>query len=139
MGNEKIKLTDSVTDIVTKMSDGNIGALTIIMQILSETDKIDPDNMLGGLGVVLILDTYGIYGTDIYILNNDICDRNLAKMLAVLRATQMGMFDSITLKNACHRQDRSGKDIIPVEELYLKVKERLPDFDIESDQKTYNV
>ncbi len=87
--------------------------------------------MLGGLGAVLSLDSFGIYGSDIYILHNDICDRNLARMLAVLRATQLGMFDSNILKDACHRQDRSGKDIVPVEELYVNVKKRLPNFDKE--------
>ena len=51
------------------------------------------------------------------------------KTLAVLRATQLGFFDNRTLKDACHRQDRSGKSMIPVDELLLKVKERLPNFD----------
>lgn len=128
MGNEKIKLTDSTMDVVVKMSEGNPGAMNVIMQML-QPNNIDPDNAMGGLGAILLMDTYGIYGTDIYILNNDICDRSLPKTLAVLRATQMGMFDSNILKDACHRQDRSRKQLVPVEELYLKVKERLPNFD----------
>jgi hypothetical protein len=49
-------------------------------------------------------------------------------MLAVLRSVQLGMFDRETLKDACHRQDRSGKSLIPVDLLYSKVKERLPNF-----------
>jgi len=128
MGNEKIKLTDSTMDVVVKMSEGNPGAMNVIMQML-KPNNIDPDNVMGGLGAILLMDTYGIYGMDIYILNNDICGRDLAKTLAVLRATQMGMFDRNILKDACHRQDRSGKQLVPVEELYLKVKERLPNFD----------
>ena len=125
---EKIKSTDSTMDIILKMSDGNPGALNAIMQIL-EPNNIDPDNSLGGFGVVLLLDTYGIYGTDIYVLYSDICGKDLAKTLAVLRACQFGLFDSRVLADACHRQDYSGKELVPVEELYLKVKERLPKFD----------
>lgn len=130
MRNERIKLTDSTVDVVVKMSEGNPGAMSVLMQLLQPND-IDPDNSMGGLGVILSLDYYGIYGTDIYILNNYICDRDMVKMLAVLRATQLGLFDSNILKDACHRQDISGKSIVPVDELYLKVKERLPNFDMQ--------
>lgn len=125
---ERIKLTDSTMDVIVKMSEGNPGAMNVLIQMLTP-NNIDPDNGLGGLGAILLMDSYGIYGTDIYILNSDICDKNLAKTLAVLRATQMGMFDGNILKDACHRQDRSGKQLVPVEELYLKVKEKLPNFD----------
>lgn len=135
MEKTRIKLADSTMDIVVKMSEGNPGAMNVIMQML-KPNNIDPDNVLSGLGAILLMDTYGIYGTDIYILNNDICDRDLAKTLAVLRATQMRMFDSSILKDACHRQDRSGKQLVPVEELYLKVKERLPNFDAQPKEKT---
>lgn len=130
MSNERIKLTDSTMDVVVKMSDGNPGAMNVLMQML-KPNNIDPNDRMGGLGAILLMDTYGIYGTDIYILNNDICDRDLAKTLAVLRATQMGMFSSSVLKDACHRQDRSGRELVPVEDLYLKVKERLPNFDMQ--------
>jgi hypothetical protein len=129
MANERISLNDSTIAAVTKMSDGNPGAAVTMMEMLKEGRKIDPDGFAGGLGFILLLDTYGIYGSDIYILNNDICDRKINKTCAVLRACQLGLFSSNTLKDACSRQDRSGKKMIPVEELYLKVKEQLPNFD----------
>ena len=112
-----------------KMSDGNPGALTTLMQIHEENHKIDPQDFMKGLGPILSLDSMGIYGTDIYVLYNDICDRHLPKMLAVIRSCQLGLFDSKLLANACHRQDYSGKQFVPVEELYNEVKEKLSDFD----------
>lgn len=127
--NEKIKLSDSTMDVVLKMSEGNPGAMNVIMQLMMEPNTIDPDNGLGGMGVVLRLDSIGIYGTGIYVLHNDLCGRNMAKMQAVIRATGLGFFSSEVLKDACHRQDYSGRELVPVEELYLKVKERLPNFD----------
>lgn len=125
----KIQLHDTTMDVLLKMSAGNPGAANVLMQILSEGAKIDPDSALGGLGAILSLDTHEIYGTDIYVLNSDICGKSLPKMMAVLRAVQLGLFSASTLRDACHRQDRSGKQLIPVEELYLKVKEQLPNFD----------
>lgn len=125
----KINFSDSTMNIVVKMSEGNPGAMNAIMQMLSpEAKEIDPDAAMGGLMKILSLDTLGIYGTDIYILHNDICDRSMIKMFAVLRAHQLGYLSSSVLKEACHRQDRTGKTLIDVEELYKKVIEYLPNF-----------
>lgn len=126
---QRIELTDSTMSAMTKMADGNHGAANVLLTMLYEGSKIDPDNAFGCLGNILLLDSFCIYGTDIYILHNDICDRNMAKTLAVLRATQLGLFSRATLADACHRQDRSGKQLVPVDELYAKVKEQLPNFD----------
>jgi len=125
---ERIKLEDTIVSAVMKMSDGNPGALSTLMEIYSKNPKIDPDDIIQGFGPILHLDSLGIYGTDIYILHNDICERDIVKTLAVLRAVQLGHFNGAILKDACHRQDRSGKSMVPVDELYAKVKERLPNF-----------
>ena len=100
------------------------------MEILKCAKQVDPDDFMGGLGKILALDTLEIYGTNIYVLWNDICDRNTSKMIAVLRANQLGFISDQILNDACHRQDRSGREIIPVEELYVKVVERFPRFDL---------
>lgn len=128
----RIQLQDNTASAVSKMSEGNPGALSAMMSILQVTRKVDPNAVMGGLGVILLLDTYEIYGSSIYVLWSDVCERNTVKMLAVLRATQLGMFSSETLKNASNRQDYSGKELVPVDKLYLKVKERLPSFDIDN-------
>ncbi len=124
----RIKLQDSTMVAVVKMSDSNPGAMKALMEIVTKAKDIDKDDPMIGLSSVLMLDTLGIYGTDIYVLYSDICDRDLAKMLAIVRAVQLGFFDGKLLQNACSRQDYSGREIVPVEELYLKVKERFPNF-----------
>lgn len=131
----KIKLEDSIQEIIIKMSDGNPGAVTAIMELLKNNKKIDPVSALGNLGAILSLDTDNIYGADIYVLWNDICDRNTVKMISVIRAAQLGLFSHETLKNACSRQDRSGMALTPVSDLYQKVCERLPEFDKENRNK----
>jgi len=89
---------------------------------------IDPDSVWGELTPAFHLDSFGIYGSDIYILFSDICRRDARAMWAVLRATQMGLFDASVLQNAAGRQDRSGREMVPVEELMEQVKIRLPSF-----------
>ena len=129
MKQARIQLKDSTMDVIVKMSDGDPGAMTTLMEILKNGETIDPDGVMGGLGPILLLDTFEIYGTDIYVLWSDICGRKINKMLAVLRACQLGMFSPSILKDACSRQDYSGKEMVSVEELYLKVKKQLPKFD----------
>lgn len=127
----RIKLHDTPITAIAKMSDGNPGAMTAMMELIANGEKIDPDSFMGGLGNILSLDTNGIYGTDIYVLFNDICDRNVARMISVLRAVQLGFLDSSKLADACSRQDYSGKDMIDVIAFYQQVKEQLPNFDPE--------
>ena len=125
----RIELTDSMIDIATKMSDGNPGALTTIMELVKNGEEIDPMAFGGGMGTVLLLDTLGIYGTDIYVLWSDICGRNIAGTIAVVRAFQLGFLDKETLVDACSRQDYSGRDMIDVDAYYKQVKENLSNFD----------
>jgi len=128
----RIKLHDTPITAIAKMSDGNPGALTAMMVLMKEGEKIDPDDFMGGFGKILTLDSHGIYGTDIYILFSDICDRNPARTIAVLRAVQLGFFSESILVDACGRQDYSGRDMVDVKDLYQQVKERLPNFDPEN-------
>ncbi|MEO6176803.1 MAG: hypothetical protein ABIP27_16750 [Flavobacterium circumlabens] len=127
-GKNRIQMKDSALDAVTKMVDGNFGAMEALMLLL-QSDHVDPDNVLGGIGVILFLDTLQIYGTDIYVLYSDICGKDIVKMIAVLRAVQMGWSSAPLLKEACSRQDYAGRELIPVDSLYIKVKRELPNFD----------
>ncbi|MCK9273177.1 hypothetical protein M0P65_06555 [Candidatus Gracilibacteria bacterium] len=127
--NTRIELMDTMIEAIKKISENNPGALTACMDLLKYGDQIDPDNLLGGFGNLLTLDAMGIYGTDIYVLWSDICDRNVAKMITILRAFQLGFISDEIVVNASHRQDYSGKYMINISELYNKVKETLPNFD----------
>jgi hypothetical protein len=123
-----IKADDTFMDALIKMGNGNPGALTALMEVMNEIEAIDPDNALGAVGVLLHLDSLEIYGTDIYVLWSDICERSNVRMIAVLRAVQLGIFPYEKLKDACGRQDYSGKELVPVEELLSKVQTALPNF-----------
>jgi hypothetical protein len=83
----KIKLGDSVMDVLIKMSEGNPGAANVLAQIL---DKKDWYAGVDGIMMILNLDTIGIYGSKIWILYKDCCNSDLTQMELVLRNWQMG-------------------------------------------------
>lgn len=94
----RITLEDTQMDVLVKMAEGNPGALTAMMDILEKHDAIDPQAFMGGLGAIMTFDTYGIYGTEIYILWNDKCGKDVRKLLMLLRACQLGFLPSEKLK-----------------------------------------
>lgn len=102
----KIKLEDTTMDVIKKMSDGNPGAIGVVMQIINKGAEIDPQDFMGGMGAVLMLDTCEVYGTDIYVLFNDKCDSDIRKTIMIIRAVQLGLFDRIKFKNMCADQMR---------------------------------
>jgi hypothetical protein len=65
----------------------------------------------------------------IWVIFKDVCEQNHARMLAVLRATQLGMLSSEALLEVSNRQYRNEGKVktIDVAELYFKVKDFLED------------
>jgi hypothetical protein len=121
--NPRIDLADTMMDVLVKMSDGNPGALTAMMEILADDGKTDPDSVFGSLGTIMSLDTADIYGTDIYLLWNDVCKRNTAELIGVMRAVQLGFVSHEAVRTMLSRGDRSQ-----VGNLITQVRERLPNF-----------
>jgi hypothetical protein len=125
----RLGLTDTMMDVVMKMSDGNPGAVVAIMEIMQKHEEIDPQAAMGGLGAIMILDTWEIYGTDIYILFNDKCGRDVRTMLMLMRATQLGFFSHSRLQEMAADQMREvniTEDELA--ELDKKVCDQLKDF-----------
>ncbi len=121
--NERIGLTDTGTDAIIKMCGGNPGALWVLMEIIKGAGQIDPDGLMGGMGVILSLDTHKIYEERIWMFYKDVCGGNLTDMLGVLRAVQLGFLAEATLNKAIN-----GHYGIDVEALMVQVRERLPRF-----------
>ena len=126
----RIELTDTIVDTVTKMSGGNPGALTVCMEILEHGALIDPDNVLGEVGILMSLDMNGIYEERIWMFYKDVCHGDLPMMIAVNRACQLGIVARGVLNHAI---DNYG-DGIDVDDLIRQVEERLPAFVIVPDE-----
>lgn len=94
----KVELNDNIVDIMIKMSNGNPGAIQALSELIKYNAIIDPDSAFGELCSILFLDTNEIYGSDIYILWSDKCNRNIRRFIMLLRSTQLGIFSHQKLK-----------------------------------------
>ena len=126
----RIQLTDSLRSSIAKMSDGNPGSLSAMFALIQEAEEIDPQYMLGGLGYIMALDTAEIYGTHIYILWNDICGRDVYKLILLLRGNQLGVFGSHQLKELSVEDIYEPREVTDEmwQELQKKVCNQLPQF-----------
>lgn len=116
----KISLTMSKMDIIICMSEGNPGAINVIMQILDS--KIDPD-IIDPLMYILVLDTFEIYGSHIWMLYKYVCKQDIKMTLGMIRAVQLGIISIRSLNAAINEEEK-----INCEEIMTAVKEKLPNF-----------
>lgn len=128
MGNERITSEMSPLDAVVVLSEGNPGATRVCAELLKDGARIDPDNILGGVGQLLMLDSAGLYGARIWMLYKDVCGEDLGKMVAVLRAWQLGIVGHDAV---AHAIDHRG-DGIDLDDVVSQVQERCPAFDADA-------
>jgi len=122
----KLRLEDSAMEIVSKMSDGNPGAMQALCDTIAQGTDIDPQGFPGGLGAIMGLDSAGIYGTSVYILWADQCNRNTRDFVMLMRANQLGFLSTKTLQRVAADQMRS--EMIDLDALDAQVCESLPEF-----------
>ncbi len=97
MNNEKLTANMSLMDMMMVMSQGNPGALTVLMQMM--------ENPNGILDIVL-LDSLDIRGSKIWMLYSDSCNQDMGKFQRTLMALRSGAYtteeiqDNLSLCNA---------------------------------------
>lgn len=72
----RIKLEDNMTQVMFKMSEGNPGALRVLMEIFQKD---------GGLLYILTLDDMEIYGSKIWVGYKDHCGMDINKYIESIR------------------------------------------------------
>lgn len=117
--------------VISKMSEGNPGAATALGAIFKNAQRIDPQSALGPLGALCSLDTADVYGSGIWVLYSDVCGQNVSKMIALLRAAQLGFVSYDLIKEISSRQDYSWRKMIDVDAVCKQVQERLEEFVLE--------
>jgi len=126
--NERINdLNMTVTDVIVAMAGGNPGAVVACAEVMKKSGKVDPDSALGGLGALMLLDTLNIWEHRIWMLYKDVCKHDVVKMLAVLRAYQLGQLAGCTESAINHAIDNCG-DGIDLDAVLAAVKKRLVRF-----------
>jgi hypothetical protein len=124
MTTTRIKLDDSLQEAIYKLSEGNPGAVRVLVDLVMHGDKIDPDNALGGFGVLLYLDMFGVYGSRIWMLYKDVCGEDYVKTIAMIRACQLGLISERQLNEAIENHGRG----LDVNQVMQQVKEALTNF-----------
>ncbi len=119
----RIQLDDNMMTIVQKMSEGNPGAVSVLMSILARGSSIDPDGALGGMGAVLSLDTHGIYRDRIWMLFKNVAGEDLEATLGVLRSVQLGILSDAEMQAAI-----DGAGSLDLTSVRTRLSERLPNF-----------
>ena len=84
MTRERIKANMTLEQMLTVMAEGNPGALTFLIGMLTESPAAFLD--------ILFLDSMGIRGTKLYMLWNDCCQKDMGKFEETLIAFRMGKF-----------------------------------------------
>jgi hypothetical protein len=116
---------DNVNDVLFRMSEGNPGAINVLMDGFKESESIDPDNWAGPWGLAINLDWLGIYGSRIWILYKDVCGENIARTIAMLRSVQMGVISKEDLESAMER-----KSTLDIPSILEKIKAELPNLKV---------
>ena len=116
-----IKEDDTMIDAIKKMGDGNIGAMSWMMSIISSGDlkRIDPD-CPSPLMMLLSMDLLGIRGVLIWKLFKYCCDQDNVRTIAAIRAAQLGLVSQIEFMQGIEKGEEM--DFVSL------VQERLPRF-----------
>lgn len=87
----KIEIGNDIQGMVVQMSEGNIGAVTVLMQLLEQ-------DALKGVVHILNLDDMNIRGSQIWIGYKDHCGENIEKFKECLSDRDQEMVNVINLE-----------------------------------------
>jgi len=121
----RLELEMSINDALFAMSEGNPGAIRVMMDGLQAVPTIDPENLMGGWSFILNLDMLGIYGRRIWRLFKDLCGEDINSTVALVRSVQVGAISRETLDLAI---DGTGTLDIPA--ALKELKKRISSFQI---------
>lgn len=130
----KIKADMTAQEIMDLMSGGLPGVIILFCELIKRTPKIDPLINAGGFGVLVILDDADIRAERLAVLHHDVCRCNLAHLIALARALQLGLAG--VTRDAIEQAIGKGYDSQPhdldLPAILLAVKEALPGFNDQS-------
>lgn len=126
---------DTLDMAVTKISGGHAGAATVLAEIVLQCRLIDP-NVDHPFAVLMQLDRLRITGGHLWNLYSAVCDCNLTKMLALLRAVSMYLVKPAALRATITRKmggvTPPWANPIDVERTFALVKAEYPRFGLPS-------
>lgn len=123
MAKGKIEITDSVSDIVAKLSEGSSEAAEILNMVVEQSPNIDPSAVYREYTPLINCDAIRLYGKHIVGLFNAV-DRRVDYFLAVLRASQLKILSKTKIKQAIYGNIQP----LNIQHTLHLLTERVPDF-----------
>lgn len=125
--NPRLKLEMTFLDIIMAFSEGNPGAATVLMTLMENNQRIDPNDAFQRLGPFIGLDNLDCYGSNIWVFFKHLCGGDPVKMLGIMRAIQLGYTSDETVMRAIEAA-KTGKPDLDIDGLLKQVRQRLPRF-----------
>lgn len=75
----------TTADAVAQMSDGNPGALNVMLGLLRYAESTKLKHYESGVVYLMDLDELGLYGPNIWLAYKDVCGEDMAELARVLR------------------------------------------------------
>jgi hypothetical protein len=110
--------------VIFNLSEGNPGAIRVLMDSLINNQNIDPENGWGSIGFVINLAAMNVRGSRIWALYK-IAGHDLAKATAVIRAAQLGIISRKELNRIIDFEDGES-----IEALVSDVRKELKEFQV---------
>ena len=92
----RIKPSMNSYERINVVVDGYPAAVSVCSKIIKNYYRVDPRNTFGFTTYICTLDRLGIRGEKLYTLWNDICGRHISKLIALIKAYQMGQVAGVT-------------------------------------------
>lgn len=122
--NPRLNLQQSMLEVISVMSEGNPGAISVLSQFLAEGPSIDPDDIFKGFGSIMGLDNLDLYRPKIWMLYKDVCKEDICTTICLLRSVQLGITTEQDIKHAVENYGEG----LNLEDVRQKVSELLPNF-----------
>jgi len=88
---KEINLHDNFQELLMKMSEGNPGGLSVLMQIAKEFSKCPEDAFIH----MMLLDDMNIRGSQIWMGYKDYCGSDIKKFIQCIKEKNQGMINKI--------------------------------------------
>lgn len=120
--NTRMTLDQAIDAVAHKNPD----AKTVCRELVKNAERIDPDNVKSRIEPLKSLDQLDIRG---YRISNlfEACDKDIVKILAILRALQLGNVTGINREAVAHWIDERRCDI-DLDEVIKLIKKQFPGF-----------
>jgi hypothetical protein len=122
----KINGMQSEKEMILALAEENTSAIQLLREICSSGADIDDtcfDEMFKSTKILVAVDMTELYGENLSLLHHNVCQGDLVKTMAMIRANNLGIISQADLKSIA-----TGAQKIDVDGVVEKVQEKLPYF-----------